>query len=309
MNRGPPPSPAVASSAISLCCTSRGRRDGSRRIDRARVGRLGQLSLAEKDAGQHRPRKSSTIEGDEGFAPVATQRVNGARQPFLAGAALAGDQHRHAHLGCQSDLLGDAAHCRQVAGDGLDAVAAQHRLAQGQGRLGKCDGTRRGQGRSRGNAAEDEKQSALVAEREEIDVPPAPARVETRHPLSGLSGPAFGHLVGRAQELSEPVFPGFSVRAARATDDLPCLGESDSSEQFPRGVDEDDAAMAVEDEDRLGRTLKWPPGPPPEDLGRPTLVVRPTPDDPFRLGRLVHFRGPTGRRVQIGNQVITVATA
>src|SRR5439155_5372865 len=47
-----------------------------------------------------------------------------------------------------------------------------------------------------------------------------------------------------------------------AASDLASLGEGDAGQLLPGPVDEDDAAVAVEDKDRLGGALKGGPGAP-----------------------------------------------
>ena len=69
-------------------------------------------------------RDRSAVHGHERFIATGTELVNGTRENFFAGAALAGQQDRRVGWRHALNRLADRLHCRAVADDLRDAVSA-----------------------------------------------------------------------------------------------------------------------------------------------------------------------------------------
>ena len=103
--------------------------------DAAAVGAgEGALLVAEQLALQQVLRDGRAVEGQERRLGSGAVLVDGAGDQFLAGAALAGDQHRHVLGGDAADGLVDLAHGRAGADDGAVHVRVRRGLGD-HGRL------------------------------------------------------------------------------------------------------------------------------------------------------------------------------
>ena len=103
--------------------------------DAAAVGAgEGALLVAEQLALQQGLRDGGAVEGQERRLGPGAVLVDGAGDQFLAGAALAGDQHRHVLGGDAADGLVDLAHGRAGADDGAVHVGVRGGLGD-HGRL------------------------------------------------------------------------------------------------------------------------------------------------------------------------------
>jgi hypothetical protein len=85
--------------------------------------------VAEQLGLQQRLGEGRAVDGDEGLGPPGAALVQRARHQLLAGAALAGDQHRRVALGDGLDPVEQPQHRGAASDDGAGALAGAVRLA------------------------------------------------------------------------------------------------------------------------------------------------------------------------------------